>query len=430
MATTDAFYYPKSNTAYRVYFPIVDADGDLVGDASGLDSEISIDGATMADCTNEATWIASSAGSYYLELTATEMNSSCSIVEVNSTNGKETVLVFYPMGTDDYGSTTGVNVGSVQTAVDAINAGHAQASTLDTVLADTTHIASIQSAVDDILTDTADIQPAYAQASVLTTVLADTTHIASIQSAVDDILTDTADIQPAYAQASVLTNVLADTTHIASIQSAVDDILTDTADIQANYAQASAVATVDTQTDPVASIQTAVDAINDGHAQASTLDTVLADTTHIASIQSAVDDILTDTADIQPNYAQASTVAGVAQTSTLTTVLADTTHIASIQTAVDAINDGHAQASALLTAAAVKVQVVSALDSDTYAEASGVPGATASIVDKLGFMATAMRNKIETTSVLITIYADDTSTTVVTSTISDDGNTFTRGEFA
>ena len=281
-------------------------------------------------------------------------------------------------------------MGSVQTAVDAINAGHAQASTLATVLADTTHIASIQSAVDDILTDTADIQPNYAQASTVAGV----------------------------AQASTLTTVLADTTHIASIQSAVDDILTDTADIQPNYAQASTVA---------------------GVAQASTLTTVLADTTHIASIQSAVDDILTDTADIQPNYAQASTVAGVAQASTvagvaqastLAVIQADTTITASIQTAVDAINAGHAQASALLTAAAVKVQVVSALDSDTYAEASGVPGATASLVDKLGFMATAMRNKIETTSVLITIYADDTSTTVVTSTISDDGTTFTRGEFA
>ena len=58
MASGDATFFPIKNTAYRVYFPIVDADGDLVGDASGLDSEFSVDGATMEDCANEATWIA------------------------------------------------------------------------------------------------------------------------------------------------------------------------------------------------------------------------------------------------------------------------------------------------------------------------------------------------------------------------------------
>lgn len=427
MATTDAYFYPKTNTAYRAYFPIVDADGDLVGNASGLDSEISIDGATMADCTNEATWIASSAGSYYIELTATEMNCSGAVVEVGSTNGKPTVLTFYPMGTDDYGSTTGVNVGSVQTAVDAINAGHAQASTLTTIVADTTVIASIQTAVDAI-------NAGHAQASTLTTIVADTTVIASIQTAVDAINAGHAQASAVStingyfpisvvstvtdgAQASTVTAILADTTITASIQTAVDAI-------NAGHAQASAVATVNGYF-PISVVST----VTDG-AQASTVTAILADTTITASIQTAVDAILVDTADIQPNYAQASTVAGVAQASTLTTIVADTTIIASIQVAVDAINAGHAQASALLTAAAVKVQVVSALDSDTYAEASGVPGATASIVDKLSFMATAMRNKIETTSVLITIYADDTSTTVVTSTISDDGTTFTRGEFA
>ena len=41
MASTDARAFPTKNTAYRVTFPILDAYGDLVTGATGLDSEIS-----------------------------------------------------------------------------------------------------------------------------------------------------------------------------------------------------------------------------------------------------------------------------------------------------------------------------------------------------------------------------------------------------
>jgi hypothetical protein len=57
MATTDARPIPIRATAYRVTFPILDADGDLVTGASTPDSEISKDGGTFVDCTNEATEI-------------------------------------------------------------------------------------------------------------------------------------------------------------------------------------------------------------------------------------------------------------------------------------------------------------------------------------------------------------------------------------
>ena len=39
MASTDARPFPLKNTAYRVTFPILDADGDLVTGASSPDSE-------------------------------------------------------------------------------------------------------------------------------------------------------------------------------------------------------------------------------------------------------------------------------------------------------------------------------------------------------------------------------------------------------
>jgi hypothetical protein len=103
MAAGDATWNPKKNVAYRVTFPILDADGDLVTGATGLDSEVSKDAGTFADCTNEATEIATSSGVYYLDLTATEMNADtvAVIVKTTSIGAKTTVLVMYPLETAD-----------------------------------------------------------------------------------------------------------------------------------------------------------------------------------------------------------------------------------------------------------------------------------------------------------------------------------------
>lgn len=103
MAASDARPVPIKNTAFRAVFPILDADGDLVTGATGLDSEVSKDQGTFADCTNEATEIATSSGIYYLDLTSTEMNADCVavIVKTTSTGAKTTVLVFYPEETGD-----------------------------------------------------------------------------------------------------------------------------------------------------------------------------------------------------------------------------------------------------------------------------------------------------------------------------------------
>jgi len=103
MAATDARPVPIKNTAYRVYFPILDADGDLVTGATGLDSERSLDGAAFADCTNEATEVATASGIYFLDLTTTEMNTDCTTVIVKTTTvgAKTTVLTIYPQEADD-----------------------------------------------------------------------------------------------------------------------------------------------------------------------------------------------------------------------------------------------------------------------------------------------------------------------------------------
>lgn len=98
MASTDARPIPQKNVAYRVTFPILDADGDLVTGATGLDSEVSKDGGTFADCTNEATEIATSSGMYFLDLTSTEMNADtvAIIVKTSSSGAKTTPIVLYP----------------------------------------------------------------------------------------------------------------------------------------------------------------------------------------------------------------------------------------------------------------------------------------------------------------------------------------------
>jgi len=103
MAASDAKPYPKKNEAFRVTFPIFDDDGDLVSGAAGLDSEISKDGGTFVDCTNEATEIATSSGMYYLDLTATEMNAdTVTIIVKTSTSGaKTTPIVMYPVEDGD-----------------------------------------------------------------------------------------------------------------------------------------------------------------------------------------------------------------------------------------------------------------------------------------------------------------------------------------
>lgn len=104
MAATDARPVPRKNTAFRVTFPLLDADGDLVSAAAGLDSEVSIDGGTFADATNEATEIATGSGVYFLDLTAAEMNGDtvAVIVKTSTAGAKTTTIVMYPEESGDY----------------------------------------------------------------------------------------------------------------------------------------------------------------------------------------------------------------------------------------------------------------------------------------------------------------------------------------
>jgi hypothetical protein len=131
MASGDARPVPIKNVAFRVTFPIFDADGDLVSAASGLDSEISKDGGTFTDCTNEATEIATNSGIYYLDLTNTEMNADtvAIIVKTVSVDAKTTPIILYPEETGD------INVDVTQMATDVITSGALSAGAVAEIVA-------------------------------------------------------------------------------------------------------------------------------------------------------------------------------------------------------------------------------------------------------------------------------------------------------
>jgi hypothetical protein len=95
-AAGDAHPFPIYGAHYRVTFPIFASDGTLKTGAGSPDSERSIDGATFADCTNEATELATSSGMYYLDLTGAEMTAKCTAAIVKSSDGLTTPIVLYP----------------------------------------------------------------------------------------------------------------------------------------------------------------------------------------------------------------------------------------------------------------------------------------------------------------------------------------------
>ena len=90
--------FPIYGVGHRITFPIFDADGDLVANAAGLDSEVSLDGAEFVDCANAATQIATGSGMFYLDLTAAEMTAAtvAVIVKTSTDGAKTTPLVLYP----------------------------------------------------------------------------------------------------------------------------------------------------------------------------------------------------------------------------------------------------------------------------------------------------------------------------------------------
>lgn len=118
--------------------------------------------------------------------------------------------------------------------------------------------------------------------------------------------------------------------------------------------------------------------------------------------------------------------------STLQTSVDDIPTNADLATALAAADDAVLAAIAALnnlSAAQVNAEVVDALNVDTYAEpGQEAPGATVSLVKKIGYLYKFLRNKITQTATTLSIFADDASTVDQKATVSDDATTYTRGE--
>lgn len=82
-----------------------------------------------------------------------------------------------------------------------------------------------------------------------------------------------------------------------------------------------------------------------------------------------------------------------------------------------------------LSAAQVNAEVLDVLTVDTFAEVTSAPAATSSLKDKIGWLFKLARNLRTTTSTTDSVYNDAGAVVDSTSTISDDGTTFTRSEY-
>lgn len=139
----NALPYPIYGVPFGVTFPILDADGDLVTGASSLDSEVSLNADTFADCTNEATEIATSSGMYYLLLTAAEMTADVVtvIVKTGTAGAKTTPLTFNPRklvairsGTAAGGASGSITLDASASAIDDYYNGCVVVGTLDSAV--------------------------------------------------------------------------------------------------------------------------------------------------------------------------------------------------------------------------------------------------------------------------------------------------------
>jgi hypothetical protein len=251
MASTDARPVPIKNTAYRVMFPIYDNTGALVPGAAGLDSEVSKDQGTYADCTNEATEIATSSGTYYLDLTATEMNADgvAVIVKTSTTDAKTTFIVLYPQESGDIkvdvqsAAGTAWLSGAIAAAAFAANAINASkldpdvTTELQNGLATALALSDVETIASAISAKTTNLPSDPADASVVAGLIAAVeTKVDAVDTVVDAILVDTAEIGAAGAGLTALASAANLATVAGYLDTEIAAILADTNELQTDWA--------------------------------------------------------------------------------------------------------------------------------------------------------------------------------------------------
>lgn len=161
----------------------------------------------------------------------------------------------------------------------------------------------------------------------------------------------------------------------------------------------------------ISGTKTTLDALNDVstaevNAQCDTAisDAALATAANLATVDANVDAILVDTNELQGDWTNGGRL----------DLLLD-----QVITDIAALND--------LSAAQVNAEVLDVLNVDTFAEPTGVPAATDTLVTKLGYLYMALRNRVDVTSTKKTFY-DDAGTAEWEKDLSDDGTTYSESE--
>lgn len=369
MAASDAIPVPRKNTAYRFYFAIrKPSDSTLITTWTGQDSEVSLDGAAYSDCTNEATEIGTS-GTGYIDLTSSEMNADCVLLKVTVTNTGAVPLVFalYPEEVGDY------RANAVQIS------GDSQA-------ADTLEL--FAEALDQ---STGQIDNGSFAAGAI--------DAAAIANGAIDAATFAADVD-----AEFLSYIVDDATRIdasalnTASGTSIPAILADTNELQTDWVNGGR-----------------LDVILDARASQASVDTVYG----------IVGDILVDTGTTLPatlatlaTAANLATVAGYLDTE-IAAILEDTG--TTIPAQISALNN--------LSSANVLTQINAALDTAISELSAAAPTATPTLRTGLMLLYMALRNRTTTTASAQTIQ-NDAGSTIATATLSDDGTTMTKGEFA
>lgn len=103
MAASDARPVCRKGVAFRLSFSLRTSAGALYTSWAAQDSEVSLDGGSFSDCTNEATEIGTS-GCGYLDLTSSETNADCVVIKITTTGGLPAVFTLFPEEAGDFRS--------------------------------------------------------------------------------------------------------------------------------------------------------------------------------------------------------------------------------------------------------------------------------------------------------------------------------------
>lgn len=427
-AAGDGHEFPIYAGRFRITFPLLDADGDTVTGATTPDSEVSIDGGTFADCTNEMSEIATSSGIYRLDLTAAEMTGKTIAVQAKSaTSGmKTTVMILNPKrppilesGTAQAGAGSTITLASGASAKDGFYAGIYVQCSNNTP-------SNVQGQTRKIISYVGSTRVATVEAAWGTNPSSSTTYdllvpgdnpstmIWAGKRVVDPSTDGTPGVDAVRLSNTALTARDIGASVLLSAGTGTGQLDFTSGVVKANLAQILGTALTET---------------------AGLLAAGFKQFFNIASPTSTMNTITTvTTATTATNLANAPTSGDLTATmkaSVTTAATAATPAAASVTGNVGGNVTGSIGSLGATAKSDVKTQVVDGLNTDTYAEpGQGAPGATITLAAKINYLYKAWRNKSTQTATTYSLFADDASTVDQKSTVSDDATTFTRGEVA